>query len=103
MNIRTLLAWLVVFTLLFLSSAKLSLPSLKLQHSNQGYVTDYLFQFTPEYPYLSSAIRIGFPIDFILSDFQQELECYTSQSGKSQDFEWSDCWIEPSTALNRYL
>ena len=69
MNIRTLLAWLIVFSLLILSSAKLSLPSLKLQHSNQGYTTDYLFQFTPEYPYLSSTIRIGFPIDFTLSDF----------------------------------
>jgi len=52
-----------------IGSAILSSTSLTARHSNQGYVTDYTFQFQPTYSYAHATVRIGFPVEYSLSSF----------------------------------
>jgi hypothetical protein len=72
---------------------KLSQNSLTARHSNAAMQTDYTFQFKSTYSYESAAVRIGFPLEYDLSTFEQNLRCLISNSGQPNDFRETDCWV----------
>lgn len=71
----------LTLTLVVCASTAFSKISLTAMHSNQGYTTDYLYQFSSTYSYRWATIRVDFPIEYILSSFQNTLDCWVSNSG----------------------
>ena len=57
----------LLVTILALGFGKFSEASLTSRHSNHAFTTDYTFQFKTIYSYSQAKIRIGFPIDYLLS------------------------------------
>ena len=78
--------WVVcLFALLVVTSA-FSYSSMEVMAVNQAATTDYVFAFMPTNSYSTLKAVITFPIQFELSSFAHQLECYYSCSGAYDDY-----------------
>ena len=102
MKLLKALAIAVIVLLLLIPASAFSMRSLTAKHSNQGYITDYLFSLSTQYSYPWATARIDFPIEYALSNFQLTLDCWVSNSGRPMEYRQAQCWIEPATSLARY-
>lgn len=75
MKLLKTLAIAVIVLLLLIPAAAFSMRSLTAKHSNQGYITDYLFSLSTQYSYPWATARIDFPIEYSLSNFQFTMDC----------------------------
>lgn len=62
MKLLKTLAIAVIVLLLLIPASAFSMRSLTAKHSNQGYITDYLFSLSSQYSYPWATARIDFPI-----------------------------------------
>lgn len=78
-----------------------SYTNFQMTDSSQSASSSYIFSFVPSASYNYIEAVITFPIEYSVSSFAADLQCFYSSSGIYTEYSENECWVEPDTSSNK--